>query len=288
MCSILGISFRQPTPASLPKSKMDIARDFLKELFRQAQRRGSAATGVMVVNRGGDKSVARMLRAPVPAKQFVESEEFDKLIRHIGPATTSIIGHTRAVTHGPAENNRNNHPHRAGGIVGVHNGSIKDQLIYKRFPGIIPNSDCDSEALFQLINLIRSQGHDTLTSVQKASAHFAGWFAAAFVDLKHPSELFLFRDSTTPLSVLWDKETGATVFASLQTYIKEANTKHQFLSDKSEEWRVSDDHVVKLKSLYWNPTRFIYEKRQLFVAEEEKKKYLKENKHLQTITAGEG
>jgi len=55
-----------------------------------------------------------------------------------------LVGHTRWRTRGDERINRNNHPIRAGDVIGTHNGTFYRGLRLRRF------AEVDSELLFRL------------------------------------------------------------------------------------------------------------------------------------------
>jgi glucosamine 6-phosphate synthetase-like amidotransferase/phosphosugar isomerase protein len=59
----------------------------------------------------------------------------------------AIIGHCRFATHGRPQDNRNNHPHRAGRGWLVHNGVVVNHRRLVRRYGLAPRTECDSEVL---------------------------------------------------------------------------------------------------------------------------------------------
>jgi len=66
-----------------------------------------------------------------------------------------LIGHCRWATHGDPDDNRNNHPHRAGSGWIVHNGVIANYRSLIAWHGLDPQTDCDSEVLGLLFDQAR-------------------------------------------------------------------------------------------------------------------------------------
>jgi glucosamine--fructose-6-phosphate aminotransferase (isomerizing) len=62
-------------------------------------------------------------------------------------STLAVIGHCRFATHGRPQDNRNNHPHRAGRGWLVHNGVVFNYRQIARRYGFVPKTECDSEVL---------------------------------------------------------------------------------------------------------------------------------------------
>lgn len=195
-----------------------------------AQDRGSAATGVVLMSRESNQSKPKafVLRSPLPAKKFVESADYKKLISSLNQDTLSILGHTRAVTGGAqAEDNKNNHPHIAGPIVGIHNGRIiNDTQLWNRYSAYMnPKGRCDSEVIFALINRKIATHGSTEVAIAKAMEELEGWWALALVNLREPQKVFLLRDDSTPLEVAWWTYGEAAFFGSEYHYLEKAFSK---------------------------------------------------------------
>ena len=62
-----------------------------------------------------------------------------------------VIGHCRYATHGDPADNRNNHPHPAGGGWIVHNGMVHNFEDLIEAHTLHPRTECDSEVLGLLI-----------------------------------------------------------------------------------------------------------------------------------------
>ncbi|HCC68336.1 MAG TPA: glutamine--fructose-6-phosphate transaminase (isomerizing) [Nitrospiraceae bacterium] len=101
------------------------------------------------------------------------------------------IGHTRWATHGrPTEENA--HPHRAGGVVIVHNGIIENYLELKnklRAEGHIFVSDTDTEVLCHLISSYTDKGLNLETATREALKDVKGAYALGIIREEEPDKI---------------------------------------------------------------------------------------------------
>lgn len=58
------------------------------------------------------------------AERFVTDKAFAELLAGINNRAALLLGHTRWRTRGDERVNSNNHPIRAGEVIGTHNGTI--------------------------------------------------------------------------------------------------------------------------------------------------------------------
>lgn len=133
MCGVFGVI---TTEGEGP----EVAR--LQRLALVTQTRGAHAFGLAWLTRDGE---IKTLKRPGPAE-----DHLDHLFRCRDALI--VLGHCRYATHGSPNDNRNNHPHPAGGGFIVHNGVIfnHEQLI--RQHRLKMQSQCDSEVLGLLMN----------------------------------------------------------------------------------------------------------------------------------------
>lgn len=228
MCGIVGMSLQRGD--TYRRSMARSLRESFTNMLVAAQDRGSAATGVVLISREDDNSKPKafVLRAPLPAKEFVQTEDYKKLISHLNGDALSIIGHTRAVSgnNAGAEDNRNNHPHFAGRIVGIHNGRIlNDDKLWERYSAYItPRGRCDSEIIFSLLNrkLTVGNGIETEAAIIATLREIEGWYALALVDLENPGKVYLARDEDQPLVLANYTYPNVRCFASEKEYIHAA------------------------------------------------------------------
>jgi glucosamine--fructose-6-phosphate aminotransferase (isomerizing) len=121
------------------------------------------------------------------------------------PATaTQALIHVRDFTKGHPEIAANNHPIRHGSVVGVHNGVIQNDdalLAEYRITRQEPDMTVDSEAIFALMEI---RSHEP-----RALGELRGAMAAAWLDERDPSTMFLARGRARPL---WLGRTQADLF----------------------------------------------------------------------------
>ena len=133
--------------------------------------------------RGYDSAGIATLDGGAPQLRRAEGKliNLEKVLRE-SPATGHRgIGHTRWATHGrPSETNA--HPHRAGGIVVVHNGIIENYLTLKKNlqeQGHVFGSETDTEIIAHLIEQYYQDCGDFESSVRQALAEVKGAYAVA-------------------------------------------------------------------------------------------------------------
>ncbi|MDT8419389.1 MAG: glutamine--fructose-6-phosphate transaminase (isomerizing) [Desulfuromonadales bacterium] len=169
MCGIVGyIGPQQASPIII-------------EGLRRLEYRGYDSAGIATLDGGG----AQLRRAE---GKLVNLEN----ILRTEPATgTRGIGHTRWATHGrPSEINA--HPHRAGGIVVVHNGIIENYLSLKQAliqEGHSFSSDTDTEIIAHLIERHYKESGDFEAAVRKGLEEVEGAYAVAIICEQEPDKL---------------------------------------------------------------------------------------------------
>ncbi len=181
MCGIVGYIGKQE---SVP---------IIIDGLRRLEYRGYDSAGIAIVNREGKLEIKRSVGK---LKNLESALEGKGLKGRLG------IGHTRWATHGrPSEENA--HPHRAGGIVVVHNGIIenytqlKNRLIKE---GCKFTSETDTEVICHLVNKFVKEGNKLEIAVRKALKEVEGSFAIGVINEKEPDVLIGARNGS-PLVV---------------------------------------------------------------------------------------
>jgi glucosamine--fructose-6-phosphate aminotransferase (isomerizing) len=122
----------------------------------------------------------------------------ERLSSHIG------IGHTRWATHGrPSEENA--HPHRAGGIVVVHNGIIENYIELRDWlkkKGCVFTSETDTEVICHLIHHYGKKGLDLEKATKKALKDLDGAYAIGIISENEPDRMIAVKyDSPLVLGI---------------------------------------------------------------------------------------
>jgi len=237
MCGIFGVAIFKHS-----KVRATVLRVILRSLALNNEIRGTNSTGYAFTS----KNDVKIFKSPDRASEFVKLENFRKTFRESIKAEFgvpySVIGHTRQQTKGSYLINNNNHPIKAGSIVGVHNGYIsndddifewleKRADFYRKRIGQV-----DSEAIFALIDylskinrfdnksagfLSNDDNSPTTTAIINSAYKLMGSYAFAMVDSWNPKMLWIARNQG-PVSIYYYKEEGLLIFSSLGRHIDEA------------------------------------------------------------------
>ena len=159
MCGIIGYLGPRET------------KEVLLEGLRRLEYRGYDSAGIALYHEG--KVVIR--------RSIGKLRELDKKTAEAKFSGHSGIGHTRWATHGrPSEANA--HPHKAGGVVVVHNGIIENYLGLKTAlarEGHTFKSETDTEILSHLIQSNLFKGLNFEEAVRQALLQVQGSYAVA-------------------------------------------------------------------------------------------------------------
>ena len=186
MCGIAGYSVS-------PESSVDRTLA-AQALLAGIAERGADAVGYAFRLPGGPVSVTK-LRGGASAL-------LDEL--ELPAAATQVLVHVRDFTKGHPEIEGNNHPIRHGAVVGIHNGVIENDESLLAAYGIArhePDMSVDSEAIFALMEIRRND--------PRALGELRGAMAAAWLDEREPSTVYLARGRARPL---WLGRTATDVF----------------------------------------------------------------------------
>ncbi len=186
MCGIAGYSLSPESPA-----RRTLAA---QALLAGIAERGADAVGYASRDVHGTISLTKLRGGASALLDEIE----------LPAAAESALIHVRDYTKGHPEISANNHPIRHGTVVGIHNGIIEnDDELFARY-GIEHEEremTVDSEAIFALMELRRN--------APRALGELRGAMAAAWLDEREPSTLFLARGVARPL---WIGRTGSDLF----------------------------------------------------------------------------
>lgn len=186
MCGIIGYIGPRET------------KEVLLEGLRRLEYRGYDSAGVALFHEG--KVVIR--RALGKLRELERKTAGERFSGHMG------IGHTRWATHGkPSEANA--HPHKAGGVVVVHNGIIENYLALKEAlsrEGHTFKSETDTEILSHLIQSHLFQGAAFEEAVRQALLKVQGSYAIAVLYEAEKEKLIAARKESPLILGLGEKE----------------------------------------------------------------------------------
>lgn len=225
MCGIVGVlRFGELGSPSKRASALFLAANLLES----SETRGKDATGVTTLFDDGNFFVQKM---GVSATEFTsryggKPDDFEGLmavLREYKQASLRcFIGHCRKKSAGGL-NNVDNHPIKAGNIVGVHNGTLKNQDV------IFKNLDCqrdgevDSEAIFRLLQHYTRDCEDpfTLDMLEETCKRLEGTFSILAFNANNPNQVVSARDGR-PAEYCLIKPLGLVVVASETKFIDRA------------------------------------------------------------------
>lgn len=219
MCGLTGI-----LSSSQRRSKRelhDIAEMFTR-LLVGSEHRGPYATGAALISADGDCIISK---APIPASQFVISQDYRQLIDKLDSSTTCLMGHTRWPTRGSHLDNANNHPlvsdgrpNTSGQWTGdacliCHNGHISNHKALSRMMNLRLEAQVDSEIILRLAerNLVEF-GIDPVGLAEDLSL-CRGKLSAVIVSTSDPSTILLVKGNQ-PLEVRYHEGHGLIACAS--------------------------------------------------------------------------
>ncbi len=166
--------------------------------LRRLEYRGYDSAGIALFHEG-KVSVRRSLGKLRELERKVEGESFSG---NLG------IGHTRWATHGkPSETNA--HPHKAGGVVVIHNGIVENYLALKADlagEGHTFKSETDTEILCHLIQRYLFKGLDFEESVRQSLHQVRGSYAIAVLYEGEKDKLIAARKESPLILGLGEKE----------------------------------------------------------------------------------
>jgi glucosamine 6-phosphate synthetase-like amidotransferase/phosphosugar isomerase protein len=210
------------------RTKVDLAdlRTLFELLLLHSEVRGPHATGLAWLKVNGDY---RLFKEPLPARELVERGPFRQALAEVGSDTTLLMGHTRWSTRGDPANNRNNHPLRAGVVIGTHNGTIYNaDYLFRRF-GLPRHADVDSELLFRLADHHTPEDAIDPVGFAKGLTLFRGQISAVMASTLDPTTILVLKGNK-PLSLWFNRQRRVVAYASDEQFLMGA------LSD-SAGWR---------------------------------------------------
>lgn len=196
---------------------MKITRSFLY-LMLYSESQGPHATGMAMVQKDGDY---KLYKRPGRAHKLINTDGFLNTLAPLNSDTTLLMGHTRYKTRGSAKKNRNNHPLRAGVVLGTHNGTIfnADELFQKL--SLPRQTDVDSEYLVRLADRCVWDGRIDLKYFLKGVALAKGLISAILVSCENPKRILVLKGNK-PLTLWVNVRRQLIAYASQESWLERA------------------------------------------------------------------
>jgi len=205
MCGIVGVASTGPMSVQM--------KEFFQQLLFHDVVRGHHATGVAAIDTNSrDLTVEKKA---VSSPVFLEDKDaMDNLFAHKHNFNI-YIGHNRWATIGAKDDDLNAHPFIRGNVVGVHNGSLRNQSLLDDHKSYVVDSD-------NIIAQLNKTGlDDTLSKTD-------GAFALNWYD-KSNNTLNFIRNSERPLAI-GQLSNGCWVWASEYELLRWLVARHKTLS----------------------------------------------------------
>jgi len=220
MCGIIGYLGR--------KNAVPILIEGLKKL----EYRGYDSAGISFLK--DNKIEVRRCAGKI---NILESSICDEnLSSHVG------VGHTRWATHGkPTQANA--HPHRAGGIVVVHNGIIENyfelrEMLKKK--GHVFTSETDTEVICHLILSYSKNGTALEEAIQGALKDLEGAYAIGVISEAEPDRIIAVKKDSPLVLGIGDGE--YFIASDIPAFLK--YTRNVIILENDELARITHDGMV--------------------------------------------
>jgi glucosamine 6-phosphate synthetase-like amidotransferase/phosphosugar isomerase protein len=256
MCGQVGIIFGR-------KRRRPDERDYLRGVFIRmllhSEERGPHASGLAWLKTDGSH---RIFKRPMRAHELVYEKPFQELLGQVDNETTILMGHTRWRTRGNEFNNRNNHPIRAGIVIGTHNGTIYNADYLFRRLGLPRYAEVDSELIFRLADRFAPEGSIDQEGLKKALALCRGQMSAVLVSRLDPGTITVLKGNKS-LCLRIHRQHRVVLYASDDAFI-------DFAVDKEKGWRELEVPPMTMLTIRHEDVRAVENSEFRFIPQERK------------------
>ena len=164
------------------------------------------------------ESAQYLFKRPVSAGQFVIDKTFHEVLAGIDNRTTVLLGHMRWRTRGDERISRNNHPIRAGDVIGTHNGTIYNaDYLFRRFK-LRRFAQVDSELLFRLAARAARSGQMDVEWFKEQLRRCRGQITAVLASRLDPETILVLKGNK-PLELRINRRHRAVLYASDSAFL---------------------------------------------------------------------
>ena len=204
----------------------------------------------------------RIFKRPMRAHELVYEKPFQELLGQVDNETTVLMGHTRWRTRGNELNNRNNHPIRAGIVIGTHNGTIYNADYLFRRLGLPRYAEVDSELIFRLADRFAPEGPIDQDGLKKALALCRGQMSAVLASRLDPGTITVLKGNK-PLCLRIHRQQRVVLYASDDAFI-------DFAVDNEKGWRELEVPPMTMLTIRHEDVRAIENSEFRFIPQERK------------------
>lgn len=174
MCGIVGLVGTFETGRHLNTVGL---QEVAVDLMRRSESRGREASGAWIRSADADGGVQfEGLKSAIPASKLANSSSFEALWKKAARGRTiGFMGHSRLVTNGRADVEKNNQPVLCGDLAMVHNGIVVNVDLLRETEDCLAGlSELDSEVIVRLIHRQQSAGEERSEAACAALSAIAG------------------------------------------------------------------------------------------------------------------
>jgi len=154
----------------------------------------------------------------VTAERFVTDKAVAELLASMDNRAALLLGHTRWCTRGDERVNSNNHPIRAGEVIGTHNGTIYNaDYLFRRWK-MRRFAEVDSEILFRLAANAARDGAMDIERFKERLRRCRGQITAVIACRTDPETVIVLKGNR-PLELRRHLRRKAVLYASDPAYL---------------------------------------------------------------------
>ena len=237
MCGLAGVIIKDKNRSA---GRMADIQNLVSELLVAAEVRGNHASGMAIVDRTGEYLIHKR---PMSATVMTKTDDYNAALDLVDENTGAVIGHTRFATQGSPKVNKNNHPIRAGNVIGAHNGWVSnDDELFEKY-NLKRFAEVDSEVLFRMID----SADTPETFFKDMLKNVSGKVSMVWSDVEKPEYVYVFKGNN-PLEMVHIKSLGILVYASTNKILYNAIKWAGMNRMKREKVELKDWTVMRINT----------------------------------------
>lgn len=229
MCGIIGMfAFDTGSNKKEYVNRRESMLYLFTEILQNTRTRGPDATGVSALFNNGDTILQK---GNIVSPEFIsnyggDDDTYDGFINNCRNNAASLrvmLGHCRKSSVGNTWDNENNHPIKAGEIVGIHNGTLKNhEIVFKKL-GCKRDGEVDSEAIMRLVQHLTNDCTEpfTIEMLEQTYCRLEGAYTVICYNANNPYQVALIRKER-PMEIALIKSLRMMVVVSEKVFLNDA------------------------------------------------------------------